>query len=160
MVVALIAISVLLALSVAYIFCLRWVLKNTLDMVNILLDPETKSASKAYNDKYYDATVIVSVLYNQPNMGKIVDLSLFEEKKIASFTILTTESFEDAFTKDELIKAAQEHLPEEITDEDDRTAIIEQYLPIARKQLMKPMIIKNAQIYEVWEGEWTWKSQE
>lgn len=160
MVVALIVVSVLLTLAVAYIFCLRWMLKNTLDMVDALLDPESKNPSKAYNDKYYDATVIVNMLYNQPNTGKIVDLSLFEEKKIASFTILTTESFEDAFTEDELIKAAQEHIPEEITDEDERAAIIEQYLPIARKQLMKPIIIKNAQIYEIWEGEWTWRSQE
>lgn len=158
MVAALIIVSVLLALAVAYIFCLHWVLKNTLDMVDRLLDLEAKSPGKAYNDKYYDATIIVNMLYNQPNMGKIVDLSLFEEKKIASFTILTTESFEDAFTKEELIKAAQEQLPEEITDEDERAAIIEQYLPIARKQLMKPLIIKDAQIYEVWEGEWTWKS--
>lgn len=160
MVVALVIVSVLLVLAVAYIFCLRWMLKNTLDMVEALLNQESRDTSKAYNDKYYEATVVANIVYDQSSPGKIVDLSQYEDKKIAYFTILSTDSFEEFFTTEELIEAAQEQIPEEITDEDERAAIIEQYLPIARKHLAAPIVIKDALIYEVWEGEWTWKSSQ
>lgn len=130
--------GVLLAVETALIFWLFWVLKNTFSMTDGLMDMiEGKMPSnlkKAYNDKYYPAIVIAKVIFDCENEGKIVDFSMYEKYKIVGFTIMTTDSMERFYG----VAAQDEEMLEEIN---------------------KPVIIKNALVYEVSEGVWMWKSE-
>ena len=137
-IVIIIIMGVLLAVETALIFWLFWVLKNTFSMTDGLMDMiEGKMPSnlkKAYNDKYYPAIVIAKVIFDCKDEGKIVDFSMYEKYKIVGFTIMTTDSMEKFYG----VAAQDEEMLEEIN---------------------KPVIIKNALVYEVSEGVWMWKSE-
>ena len=141
MLIALIIISMLFAMSVAFIFYLIKVLKNTLNMVDNLSDiangKTPRSMKKAYNNKYYPAAVIAQVIFDSPHESKIIDFSRYD-KGIVGFTIMTSDSMEKYYGAD---------LLEELDDE-------------MLKELNKPVLIKKALVYEVKEGDWLWKSVE
>ena len=96
--------AVLLFGATAFIFWLLKVLKNTFcvtgNLVNLLQDKSPCAMKEAYDGKYYPATVIAQVKFNQSNEGKIVDWSLYEEKKIIGFFMLTTDKPEDYYGKE------------------------------------------------------------
>ena len=137
-----IALIMLLVVAAAIIFCLLKVLKNTFGMVEGLSDlvngKMPRSIRKAYNDKYYPATVIAKVLFDCAQEGKIADFSLYEKYKIVGITIMTKNSMSDYYGVEFL-----EELDEETLED-----------------LTKPVIIKNTLVYEVTEGDWLWKSAE
>ena len=134
--------AVLLFGATAFIFWLLKVLKNTFyvteNLVNLLQGKSPCAMKEAYDGKYYPATVIAQVKFNQSNEGKIVDWSLYEEKKIIGFFMFTTDKPEDYYGKEYIENLEDEELEE----------------------LLKPIIIKNALVYAVGEGDWFWKSAE
>lgn len=142
MIVAIIILSVLLAGSIAYIFWLLGVLKNTFEIIDSSLDMAAGKISKkfraAYDGKYYPATVISQVKFECDSDMIITDFSMYENKKIIGFTICTRE------TMREYIGAQGDDIPDEILEEG----------------LGKPTTFKNVIVYAPWEGMWTWKSQE
>lgn len=131
--------AVLLLGAAAFIFWLLGVLKNTFSITEDLVEVvQLKNGHKpqAYNDKYYPATVIAQVIFNAEYEGKVVDWSRYEDNKIVGFFMMTTDKPEDYYGKEFI----------EILEEEDL------------KELLKPVIIHNAQVYEYREGEWMWKS--
>lgn len=134
--------AVLLFGATAVIFWLLKVLKNTFavteNLVNIVQGKSPRIIKEAYDDKYYPATVIAQVKFGQPSEGKVVDWSLYEEKKIIGFFMLTTDKPEDYYGKEFIENLEEEELEE----------------------LLKPVIIKNALVYAVREDDWFWKSAE
>lgn len=134
--------AVLLLGATAFIFWLLRVLKNTFhvteNLVDLLQGKSPRAMKEAYDGKYYPATVIAQVKFGQPSEGKIVDWSLYEEKKIIGFFMLTTDKPEDYYGKEFIGNLEEEELEE----------------------LLKPVIIKNALVYAVREDDWFWKSVE
>ena len=142
MIIAIIILSVLLAGSVAFIFWLLGVLKNTFEIIGSSLDMAAGKTSKkfltAYDGKYYPATVISQVKFDCDSEMVVTDFSMYEDKKIVGFTICTKESMR------EYIGATADDVPDEILEEAIGT----------------PTIFKNVVVYAPAEGMWTWKSQE
>lgn len=134
--------AVLLLGAAAFIFWLLGVLKNTFHITENLVDmvqgKSPRAMKEAYDGKYYPATVIAQVKFGQPNEGKVVDWSLYEEKKMIGFFMLTTDKPEDYYGKEFIENLEEEELEE----------------------LLKPVIIKNALVYAVREDDWFWKSVE
>lgn len=134
--------AVLLFGATAFIFWLLKVLKNTFivteNLINVMQGKPLRVIKEAYDNKYYPATVIAQVKFGQPSEGKIIDWSLYEEKKIIGFFILTTDKPEDYYGKEFIENLEEEELEE----------------------LLKPVIIKNALVYAVREDDWLWKSAE
>ena len=134
--------AVLLLGAAAFIFWLLGVLKNTFHITENLVDmvqgKTPRAMKEAYDGKYYPATVIAQVKFGQPSEGKVVDWSLYEEKKIIGFFMLTTDKPEDYYGKEFIENLEEEELEE----------------------LLKPVIIKNALVYAVREDDWFWKSVE
>lgn len=132
--------AVLLLGAAAFIFWLMQVLKNTFSITENLIDmaqgKSPRAMKEAYDGKYYPATVLAQVKFDQPHEGKVVDWSLYEDKKIIGFIMLTTDKIEDYYGKDFI----------EMLEEEDL------------EELTKPVIIKNALVYAVREGDWLWKS--
>lgn len=132
----------LLAAAVAFIFWLFKVLKNTFTIAEgyaeMLQGRTPRRMKQAYDGKYYPANVIAQVKFNSPSEGKIVDWSMYEKYKIVGFTVLTTDRPQDYYG-DEFIDSLDEE---------------------TMKELLKPVLIKNALVYAPFEGEWTWKSAE
>lgn len=132
--------AVLLLGAAAFIFWLLGVLKNTFTITENLIDmaqgKPPRAMKEAYDGKYYPATVIAQVKFDQPHEGKVVDWSLYEDKKIVGFIMLTTDKIEDYYGKEFI----------EMLDEEDL------------EELLKPVIIRNAQVYAVREDDWLWKS--
>ena len=140
MAVVIIILVVLLLGATAFIFWLLKVLKNTFSITENLIDmaqgKSPRAMKEAYDGKYYPATVIAQVKFDQPHEGKVVDWSLYEEKKIVGFIMMTTDKVEDYYGKDFI----------EMLDEEEL------------KELISPVMIKNALVYAVGEGDWFWKS--
>lgn len=140
MTVVIIILAVLLLGAAAFIFWLLKVLKNTFSITENLIDmaqgKSPRAMKEAYDGKYYPATVIAQVKFDQPHEGKIVDWSLYEEKKIVGFIIMTTDKVEDYYEKEFI----------DMLDEEDL------------EELTSPVIIKNALVYAVREDDWFWKS--
>lgn len=134
--------AVLLLGAAAFIFWLLGVLKNTFHITENLVDmvqgKTPRAMKEAYDGKYYPATVIAQVKFGQPSEGKVVDWSLYEEKKIIGFFMLTTDKPEDYYGKEFIENLEEEELEE----------------------LLKPVMIKNALVYAVREDDWFWKSVE
>ena len=134
--------AVLLLGATAFIFWLLRVLKNTFhvteNLVDLLQGKSPRAMKEAYDGKYYPATVVAQVKFDQPSEGKIVDWSLYEKKKIIGFFMLTTDKPEDYYGKEFIENLEEEELEE----------------------LLKPVIIKNALVYAVREDDWFWKSVE
>ena len=140
MTVVIIILAVLLLGAAAFIFWLLKVLKNTFSITENLIDmaqgKSPRAMKEAYDGKYYPATVIAQVKFDQPHEGKVVDWSLYEEKKIIGFIIMTTDKVEDYYGKEFI----------DMLDEEDL------------EELTSPVIIKNALVYAVREDDWFWKS--
>ena len=140
MTVVIIILAVLLLGTTAFIFWLLKVLKNTFSITENLIDmaqgKSPRAMKEAYDGKYYPATVIAQVKFDQPHEGKVVDWSLYEEKKIVGFIMMTTDKVEDYYGKEFI----------EMLDEEDL------------EELTSPVIIKNALVYAVREDDWFWKS--
>ena len=140
MTVVIIILAVLLLGATAFIFWLLKVLKNTFSITENLIDmaqgKSPRAMKEAYDGKYYPATVIAQVKFDQPHEGKVVDWSLYEEKKIIGFIMMTTDKVEDYYGKEFI----------EMLDEEDL------------EELTSPVIIKNALVYAVREDDWFWKS--
>jgi hypothetical protein len=112
------------------------------------LPPIEDVISRAYDGKYYPATVVVSTKYNCENDSIITDFSLYEEKKIVGFTVCATETF-----KEHLFKGAKK-LNKDIEDFKDMD---EEEL---ENILNRPIIFKHAVVFSPVEGLWTWESLE
>lgn len=140
MTVVIVILAVLLLGAAAFIFWLLKVLKNTFSITENLMDmaqgKSPRAMKETYDGKYYPATVIAQVKFDQPHEGKVVDWSLYEEKKIVGFIMMTTDKVEDYYGK-EFIEMLNEEDLEELTS---------------------PVIIKNALVYAVKEDDWFWKS--
>lgn len=140
MAVVIVILAVLLLGAAAFIFWLLKVLKNTFSITENLIDmaqgKSPRAMKEAYDGKYYPATVIAQVKFDQSYEGKVVDWSLYEEKKIVGFIMMTTDKVEDYYGKEFI----------EMLDEEDL------------KELTSPVIIKNALVYAVREDDWFWKS--
>ena len=140
MAVVIVILAVLLLGTAAFIFWLLKVLKNTFSITENLIDmaqgKSPRAMKEAYDGKYYPATVIAQVKFDQPHEGKVVDWSLYEEKKIVGFIMMTTDKVEDYYGKEFI----------EMLDEEDL------------EELTSPVIIKNALVYAVREDDWFWKS--
>ena len=142
MIIAIIVLSILLAGAVAFIFWLLQVLKNTYEIVENAMDmalgKTPRSYKKAYDGKYYPATVISQVKFDCDKEMLITDFSMYEDKKIVGFTVCTTDTIQ------EYIGAAAEDIPDDLLEETFAT----------------PTIFKNVVVYSPMEGMWTWKSAE
>ena len=140
MAVVIVILAVLLLGAAAFIFWLLKVLKNTFSITENLIDmaqgKSPRAMKEAYDGKYYPATVIAQVKFDQPHEGKVVDWSLYEEKKIVGFIMMTTDKVEDYYGKEFI----------DMLDEEDL------------EELTSPVIIKNALVYAVREDDWFWKS--
>lgn len=129
-----IVLSILLAIAVAFIFCLILMLKKAFKTIYCLLGKDNKSIKLshkvAYNGKYYPATVITQVIFNAKEWQTITDFSMYEDKEIICYTLYTTENIKQYCEGNEALEAA----------------------------FGKPMVVPHAVVYEIEEGVWTWKS--
>ena len=141
MIIAIIILSVLFVASLAIIFWLYQVLKNTFsiteDMMDMIENKVPRSLRTAYDGKYYPATAIVKMEFGSPHEMVITDFSLYDSKKIVGFTIYTTDSIKKFYSLN----------PEELEEEDIEI-------------LTQPVMLKNVVVYAPAEGLWTWKSAE
>lgn len=141
MVVVLIILGVLLAVAAAIIFCLWKVLKNTYletYLTENMIECKPRHITKAYNEVYYPANVIAKIEFGSPHEMKAADFSLYQKYKIVGITIFTQETLEDYYG--DVIKELAE-LDEDLIEE-----------------LTKPVLLKNKLVFEISEGNWTWKS--
>jgi hypothetical protein len=133
--------GILLAVAAAIIFCLCKVLKNTyLDiyLAENMVERKSLSIKKAYNDKYYPAHVLAKIEFGSPQETKVVDFSMYDKYKLVGITIYTTDKLEDYYGE---VIAELEELDEDLIEE-----------------LTKPVLLKNKVVFEIEEGNWTWKS--
>ena len=142
MIIAIIILSVLLTGAVAVFFWLLQVLKYTYGIIENAIDmalgKTPRNYKKAYDGKYYSATVISQVKFDCDSEMVVTDFSMYEDKKIVGFTICTKESMR------EYMGVAADDIPDEILEEAIGT----------------PTIFKNVVVYAPAEGMWTWKSAE
>lgn len=141
MVVVLIILGVLLAVAAAIIFCFWKVLKNTYlepYLAENMIERKPMHITKAYNGVYYPANVIAKIEFGSPHKMKVADFSLYQKYKIVGITIFTQETLEDYYG--DVIKELAE-LDEDLVEE-----------------LTKPVLLKNKLVFEISEGNWTWKS--
>ena len=142
MVAAIIVLGFLLIGAVAYIFWLLQVLKNTFKIIETSQDlaagkvPE--EFRKAHDGKYYSASVILQMRFEEDSEMVVTDFSMYEDKKIIGFTICTKE------TMREFIGVENDGIPDDIL----------------RQILEKPTMVKDVIVYAPWEGVWTWKYPE
>lgn len=138
MVAVIVSLSVILLAAMAFIFWLLWVLKNTFDITENVIDIAAnkipRKLATAYNAQYYPATVIASVKYNSEEETVVTDFSLYESQKIVGFTICTKQSISDYYGP----------LTFELDDHE-------------LQLLEEPTIFKNVIVYAPREGIWTWK---
>ena len=138
MIVAIIILSILLVGSVAFIFWLFKVLKNTYNIINFSLDTAAGRPPEAYDGKYYSATVITQIKFGCESEMTITDFSMYEDKGIVGFIFYIKENMRD------YIGAQGAGIPDEILEQ----------------ALDRPNVFKNAIVYAPMEGMWVWKSQE
>lgn len=139
MVIIIVALSICLFATLAFIFWLLWVLKNTFlvteNLIDIAANKIPYNLEIAYDGKYYPGTVIACVKYNMNEEMTITDFSLYKSKQIIGFTIHTKQSIEDYYGS-------------LIFDLDDEELQL----------LKRPTIFSNVIVYAPREGVWTWKS--
>ena len=141
MTIVLIILGVLLAVAAAIIFCLWQVLKNTYLNTYLAENMESRksfSIKKAYNGVYYPAHVLAKIEFGSPQEMKVIDFSMYDKYKIIAMTIYTTETLEEYYG--DMIGELKE-IDEELLEE-----------------LTKPVLLKNKIVFEISEGNWTWKS--
>lgn len=142
MITAIIVLSVLLAGCAAFIFWLLRMLKNTFLITETLVEmvdqkPNGKTGRKgdaAYNGIYYPCHLIIQTEYEADYEGTITDFSRYEENKVVYFRVMTKD------TPERYWKRYNEMSEEE------------------RAEILEPGFIPNAQVYEIREGVWIWKS--
>ncbi len=145
MVVVIIMLSTLLLATLAFIFYLMRVLKNTYKIADSaiqLAEQKTFNPEVAYDGKYYPATVISKMEFGAAADMTLTDFSMYDKHKIVGFTIYTTDKLEDCY------------MPEGTEDWDEETK------EELRQSLLEPTIHKNAVVYSPREGWWRWKSAE
>lgn len=134
MVIALVIVSILLAAAVAFIFFLLKVLKNTYCILDkaqeIIKMLDNLRHEKAYDGKYYPATLILSIKYECEEDMLITDFSRYDSHKVVGFTLLNKCSY-----------------PEEEYES----------LGVSREDVEEPQIIPNVIVYSPREGIWKWK---
>lgn len=132
MVAAIIILSLLVLAETLFIFWLFEVLKNTFEIVQDLSDMANgkipKGYKKAYDGKYYPATVVATIQFESPQRMTVTDFSMYESKKIVGFTIYTSETMKEYFGED--------------ADDGEKS---------------KTAIFKDVIVYSPIEGVWTWK---
>ena len=132
MVAAIIILSLLVLAETLFIFWLFEVLKNTFEIVQDLSDMANgkipKDYKKAYDGKYYPATVVATIQFESPQKMTVTDFSMYENKKIVGFTIYTNETMKDYLGED--------------ADDGEKS---------------KTAIFKDVIVYSPIEGVWTWK---
>ena len=69
---------------------------------------------------------------------KVVDFSMYDKYKLVGMTIYTTDTLEDYYGD---VITELEELDEDLVEE-----------------LTKPVLLKNKMVFEIEEGNWTWKS--
>ena len=146
MIIAIIILSVLLAGTVAFIFWLLQVLKNTYEIVENAMDmaigKTPRNYKKAYDGKYYPATVISKMVFGAPADMTLADFSMYDKHKVVGFTIYTTDRLEECY------------MPEGTEDWDEETK------EELRQSLLVPTLHKDCIVYSPREGCWRWKFQE
>ena len=144
MVITIIILATLLAAAAVIIFCLWQVLKNTYLKIylteNMIEHKPPLRLTKAYNDVYYPANVIAKLEFGSPQEMKLIDFSMYDKYKIIGFTIYVKETLEEYYGD---IIAELDEIDDDIIEE-----------------LTKPILLKNKIVFEVSEGNWTWKSAE
>lgn len=144
MVITIIILATLLAAAAVIIFCLWQVLKNTYLKIylaeNVIEHKPLSRLTKAYNDVYYPANVIAKLEFGSPQEMKLIDFSLYDKYKIIGFTIYVKETLEEYYGD---IIAELDEVDDDIIEE-----------------LTKPVLLKNKLVFEISEGNWTWKSAE
>lgn len=141
MTIVLIILGVLLAVAAAIIFCLWQVLKNTYlntYLAENMVERKSLSIKKAYNGVYYPAHVLAKIEFGSPQEMKVVDFSMYDKYKLVGITIYTTDTLEDYYGD---VITELEELDEDLIEE-----------------LTKPVLLKNKMVFEIEEGNWTWKS--
>lgn len=136
MIAAIIIVSILLIGSIAYIFWLFKVLKNTCEIINFSLN--AGKAPEAHDGRYYLATVISQIKFGCESEMIITDFSMYDDKGIVGFIFYIKESMRD------YIGVQGADIPDEV---------LEQVLD-------RPTVFKNVIVYTPVEGMWVWKSQE
>lgn len=136
MIAAIIIVSILLIGSIAYIFWLFKVLKNTCEIINFSLN--TGKAPEAHDGKYYPATVISQIKFGCESEMIITDFSMYDDKGIVGFIFYIKESMRD------YIGVQGADIPDEVLEQ----------------ALDRPTVFKNVIVYAPVEGMWVWKSQE
>lgn len=135
MITAFIIVFILLLASAALNFLFLWMLKNTLNSLeiahNIIISESNKE--EAYDGKYYPGTVIATVKYDCQEDLIITDFSRYDDLKIIGFTIYNTDSYP----------------AEEFAN-----------LGIERDEAESPQIIPKTIVYAPREGLWKWKYQD
>lgn len=122
--------AVLLALSLAFIFLLWRVLKNTYFAMKGLQIAEELKSDIAYDGKYYPGSVIATFKYDCEEEMVIADFSQYEEKKLIGITVTSTDPYPEA-----------EFLP----------------LGITRDEAERPHLHRNVTVFQPREGFWKWK---
>ena len=120
-------IGITIMFALGFIFLFYKVLKNT--RRNFWFDPHI-----AYDGKYYKANVIAQLKFDAQNTMTIADLSQYDEKGIAMFTLYLPESAEEYCR-----------------------CIYGECTKANLKEVQTPRLIKNAIVYAPEEGVWTWK---
>ena len=86
MIIAIIILSILLAGSIAFIFWLLGILKNTFEIIDSSLDMAAGKTPKkfrtAHDGKYYPATVISQVKFDCDSEMVVTDFSMYEDSDI------------------------------------------------------------------------------
>lgn len=152
-----IVLSVLLAVAAAIIFCLCRVLKNTylnIYPVENMVERKSFSIKKAYNGIYYPAHILAQIEFGSPQEMKIVDFSMYNKYKVVGITVYTTDALEDYYGD---VVTELEELNKDLTDELDKD-LIDELIKDLIDELTKPVLLKNKIIFEIEEGNWTWKS--
>ena len=96
MVAAIIILSVLLIGSIAFIFWLFKVLKNTCEIINFSLNTLMGEMPEAYDGKYYPCTLFLDVTRGSPH-ERIYDFSLYESHNVIGVKLIIDEDDEELY---------------------------------------------------------------
>ena len=138
--IAIIILSILLTLAAGVIFCLIKVLKMLPEMI---LSKEL-GPQEAYDGKYYPATVLVQLVHGSEEEKTVTDFSMYESKGIVAFTLYFKENLKSYIKRTGCIELTEE---EEMLSDNELNELFS----------YKPTMYKNAVVYAIGEGMWTYK---
>ena len=135
MVAAFVIVLILFLASLALNFLFLWMLKNTLNSLeiahNVILSEQNKE--EAYDGKYYPGTVLATIKYDCEEDMIVTDFSHYDDMKLIGFTIHNTEPY----PVEEFMK-----------------------LGLERDEVEKPHLIPKVVVYAPRGGVWKWKYQD